>query len=80
MVRILDAESREGEVLLRTGQVMWIGPRGEALGRVNLGQARRLLQSRLESLLVELGPQDGAEAVRDGLLRLRRTTPRIGRA
>lgn len=80
LVRILDPESKEGAVLLNTCQVMWIGPRGKALGRVNLDQARRLLQSRLESLLAELGPDDAAEAVRDGLLRLRRTGPRVGRA
>src|SRR5258706_9124131 len=72
LVRIVDPESREGAALLRTGQVTFIGPQGAALGRVDLEQARRLLKLRLESLLADVGGEDGAEAIRDGLVRLRR--------
>jgi hypothetical protein len=79
-VRIVDPSSKEGASLLRDHQVTVIGPEGTALGRVNLKQARRLLKLRLESVLAELGVDDGAEALRDGLVRLRRAGPRVGRA
>lgn len=80
LVRIVDPASKEGASLLRDRQVTVIGPEGTALGRVNLNQARRLLKLRLESVLAKLGGDDGAEAIRDGLVRLRRAGPRIGRA
>ncbi len=80
LVRIVDPESKEGASLLRTRQVTVIGPEGTVLGRVDLSQARRLLRQRLENALVIAGRDDGAEAVRDGLVRLRRTGPRVGRA
>ena len=80
LVRIVDPDSKEGAALLRNRQVTFIGPEGTALGRIDLNQARRLLRRRLENLLVDLGGDDGAEAVRDGLVQLRRTGPRVGRA
>jgi hypothetical protein len=80
LVRIVDPESKEGATLLRDRQVTFIGPEGEPLGCLNLYQARRLLKLRLESVLAELGGDDGAEAIRDGLVRLRRAGPRLGRA
>jgi hypothetical protein len=78
LVRIVDPESREGVALLRRRQVTLIGPEGTALGRVDLNQARCLLITRLEHALAER--DDGAEAIRDGLVRLRRAGPRVGRA
>jgi hypothetical protein len=80
LVRTVDPASKEGASLLRAHQVNVIGPEGTALGRVNLNQARRLLRLRLESVLAKLGGRDGAEALRDGLVRLRRAGPRVGRA
>lgn len=80
LVRIVDPGSKEGATLLRDRQVTFIGPEGTALGRVDLDQARRLLKLRLESVLAGLGGTDGAEAIRDGLVRLRRADPRVGRA
>jgi len=80
LVRIVDPESKEGAALLRTRQVTFIGPAGASLGRVDLGQARRLLRLRLQGLLADVGGDDGAEAIRDGLVRLRRAAPRVGRA
>jgi len=80
LVRIVDPESKEGAALLRNRQVTFIGPEGTALGRVNLDQARRLLKVRLESVLAGLGGDDGAGAIRDGLVRLRRAGPRVGSA
>ncbi len=79
-LRIVDPESREGAALLKAGQVTLIGPRGAHLGRVDLDQARRLLKVRLESLLDGAQGDEDAEAIRDGLVRLRRAGPRIGRA
>ena len=43
-------------------------------------QARRLLRLRLENVLAELAGGDGADEIRDGLVRLRRGGPRVGRA
>ena len=80
LVRIVDPASKEGATLLRDHQVNVIGPEGTPLGRVSLHQARRLLKLRLESVLARLGGDDGSEAIRDGLVRLRRAGPRIGRA
>jgi hypothetical protein len=80
LVRTVDPESKEGATLLRNRQVTVIGPEGTALGRVNLDQARRLLRIRLEGVLIELGGNDGADAIREGLTRLRRSSLRVGRA
>ena len=80
LVRIVDPDSKEGVTLLRDRQVTFIGPEGTPFGRVHLHQARRLLNLRLESVLAELPGDDGAEAIRDGLARLRRAGPRAGRA
>src|SRR5580765_206966 len=75
LVRIVDPESKEGGQLLRDRKVTFIGPEGTALGRVDLDQARRLLKLRLLSVLAASGGGDGAEAIRDGLVRLRRAAP-----
>jgi hypothetical protein len=80
LVRIVDPESREGVALVRARRVSFIGPAGTALGRVDLAQARRLLELRLVGLLEDAGTGDGAEAIRDGLVRLRRSGSRVGRA
>jgi len=80
LVRIVDPGSKEGAALLRTGQVTFLGPRGATLGRVDLDQARRLLKHRLLGLLATVGGDADAEALRDGLVRLRRAAPRVGRA
>jgi len=79
LVRIVDPESKEGVALLRTRKVMFIGPQGATLGRVDLAQARRLLKLRLLGLLADMEGHDDAEAIRDGLVRLRRAGPRVGR-
>jgi hypothetical protein len=80
LVRIVDPGSKEGKTLVRTRQVTFIGPEGTALGRVDMHEARRLLEIRLRSALAELGRDEGAEALRDGLSRLRQPGPRVGRA
>lgn len=80
LVRIVDPASREGATLLRDRQVTVIGPEGIALGRVDLNQARRLLKVRLENALAALTGDDRADAIRDGLDRLRRARPRITRS
>jgi hypothetical protein len=79
LVRIVDPASREGAMLLRDRQVTFIGPEGTAMGRLDLTEARRLLRQRLEGVLAGILEAEGAEAVRDGLVRLRRAGPRIGR-
>ena len=80
LVRIVDPASREGATLLRDHQVTFIGPEGTALGRLDLDQARRVLRLRLENVLAEVRGDEGAEAIRDGLVRLRRAGPGVGRA
>ena len=80
LLRTIDPESKAGATLLRDRQVTFIGPEGTALGRIDLHQARQLLKLRLESVLAEHAGGDGADAIRDGLVRLRRGGPRVGRA
>ena len=80
LVRIVDPASKEGATLLRDRRVTFIGPEGTTLGRLDLDQARRLLRVRLESVLAAVHGDEGAEAIRDGLIRLRRAAPRVGRA
>ena len=80
LVRIVDPGSREGATLLRDRQVTFIGPEGTALGRLDLNQARRLLRLRLESVLSVVRGDEGAEAIRDGLVRLRRARAGSDRA
>lgn len=65
--------------MLRDRRVTFIGPEGTTLGQLDLDQARRLLRLRLESVLAEVHGDEGAEAIRDGLVRLRRAGPRVGR-
>jgi len=80
LVRIVDPASKEGATLLRDRRVTFIGPEGTPLGQLDLDQARRLLRLRLESILVTVHGDEGAEAIRDGLVRLRRAHPGAGRA
>ena len=80
LVRIVNPDSREGRSLVRTRQVTFIGPEGVALGRIDLSQARRLLELRLRTVLADSGRPEDTEALRDGLVRLRQTTPKVGRA
>lgn len=77
LVRTVDPQSREGAGLLRDRQVTLIGPEGTALGRVDLEQARCMLKTRLENALASYGDDDGAEALREGLVRLRRAGPGV---
>jgi hypothetical protein len=80
LVRIVRPDSKEGQTLVRTRQVMFIGPEGIALGRVDLTQVRRLLALRLMSVLSESEETESSEALRDGLVRLRRGDLPAGRA
>ena len=80
LVRIVDPASKEGATLFRQRRVTFIGPEGSPLGQLDLVQARRVLRLRLEGVLAAAHQGDDAEAIRDGLVRLRRTGPRVGRA
>jgi hypothetical protein len=79
LVRIVDPASKEGATLLRDRRVTFIGPEGTALGQLDLEEARRLLKLRLENVLATVDGAEGAEAIRDGLVRLRRAGPADGR-
>lgn len=70
LIRVVDPESREGALLARSGNVTWVGPEGQALGRLDLPSVRRLLHERLERRL-------GAPAAE--LARLQAAS-RVGRA
>ena len=65
-------------MLARSGSVLWVGPEGEALGRLDLRSVRRLLRQRFERRLVD-SPDDRGRALRDGLARLHAGS-RLGRA
>lgn len=80
LVRVVGADTTEGRRLVRDREVEWIAPGGERLGRVSTAEALDRLRTRLEARLAD--PDDDVEpdAVRDGLLRLRRRRERLGRA
>ena len=50
LIRVVDPDSREGALLARSGSVLWLGPEGAALGRLDLRTVRRLLRERLARL------------------------------
>ena len=66
--------------MLREHRVTFIGPEGTTLGQLDLDQARRVLRLRLESVLAAAHRGDDAEAIRDGLVRLRRSGLGAGRS
>jgi hypothetical protein len=78
LIRVVDPSSREGASLARSGCVLWVGPEGEALGRLDLASVRRLLHERFERRL-DATAGEGLEILRDGLARLVATS-RPGRA
>ena len=70
LIRVVDPGSREGALLARSGTVTWVGPEGDALGRLDLASVRRLLHERLERRL---------DASAAALARLQASS-RVGRA
>jgi len=80
LVRLVDPGSKEGEALLRSGEVTLVGPEGAALGRLGVEAAKRMLERRLMDRLATLAEHESAEAVRDGLVRLWQPGARQGRA
>jgi hypothetical protein len=80
LVRTVRPDSKEGQALVRGRQVAFLGPDGTALGRIDLGEARRWLELRLRTVLADAGRDESGDALRDGLVRLRQSGPRIGRA
>ena len=74
LIRVVDPDSREGATLARSGSVLWVGPEGSPLGRLDLESVRSLLRARFERQLGD--PATDAGAIRDGLARLQR----VGRA
>lgn len=80
LIRIVSPDSKEGLHLLSSGCVTFLGPEGEALGCADLEAARRLLRRRLRERLSRSGAAEHAEIARDGLARMRRGDPRVGRA
>ena len=70
LLRLVDPCSSEGDRLLRSGLVDFLGPGGEKLGRIRVEEAWRQLIRRLEKQL-ESADLQGEELVREGLKRLR---------
>jgi hypothetical protein len=79
LVRIVSPESKEGVELLMSGRVTFVGPGGEALECQGLRDARRLLRQRLQSRLAGRSGDEAADALHDGLARLRRAGAGLGR-
>ena len=78
LVRLVDPASDEGIGLLRSGAVEWIGPEGDALGRLRPEEAECILRERLERRLGD--PDADPHALRDGLARLAGWSERLGRS
>ena len=62
LVRVVDPQSEDGQRLLDSEPIEWVGPDGDALGRLSPQQAYEELFSRLERMLDE---RPGAERQRD---------------
>ena len=79
LIRLVDPQTEEGIRMLRSGDVDFVGPDGEMLGRVGPEEACRRLRRRLEKRLEDPEIEDDQEALREGLDRLDAWTERIGR-
>ena len=77
LLRLVDPESDEGQKLLGDGEVELVGPDGECLGQVSIGQAYEVLIARLESRISEIRNATDQADLEDGLLRLREWSERI---
>jgi hypothetical protein len=77
LVRLVDPESEEGQKLLADGDVEIVGPEGESLGRVRIGEAYEELIARLESRLSEIQNPTRQADLEEGLERLRKRSRRI---
>ena len=53
LVRVVDAQSEEGQRLLESERIEWVGPDGDNLGQLSPQQAYDELFSRLERMLDE---------------------------
>lgn len=82
LVRLLDPFGAEAGALAAASRIEWIGPEGDALGRIPPTLACAELRRRLERALeaVESGDDRERAAVQDGLRRLEGWTVRLGDA
>lgn len=71
LVRLVDPESEEGVKLLNNGGVELLGPEGDCLGCITLGDAYRELISRLEDRIEEIEDGSGQGDLEEGLGRLK---------
>ena len=78
LIRLVDPQTEEGLELLRSGDVDFVGPDGEMLGRVDPAEACRRLRKRLEKRIEDPEIEDDQEALREGLDRLDAWSERIG--
>jgi len=53
LVRVVDPQSEDGQRLLDSEPIEWVGPDGDSLGRLSAQQAYEELFSRLERMLDE---------------------------
>lgn len=66
-VRFVASDSVEGRRLLESGDVDFVGPDGESLGRIGLDAACTRLRERLEARLDTAAAPRDRDALRDGL-------------
>jgi hypothetical protein len=80
LCRVVDPDSHEGRKLLSAGEVDLVGPGGERMGRLQILEALDRLKRRLEDRLADAGSALDADAIQEGLTRLRARVDRIGSA
>lgn len=69
-VRLVAADSVEGRRLLGSGDVDFVGPDGESLGRIGLDGACTRLRERLEARLGAASASRDRDALKDALRNL----------
>ena len=77
LVRVVDPQSEEGQRLLESEPIEWVGPDGDNLGQLSAQQAYDELFSRLERMLEERPDPAQQRNIESCLERLRSWVERV---
>jgi len=77
LVRVVDPQTEEGQHLLATESIEWVGPDGDSLGRLSTEQAYQALFSRLGRMLDETADAQRQRDIEACLERLKGWVERV---